>query len=54
MLALGTESDSVMGPQHPGMLSEAADARCSSCTIARTYVWVQLMLRAKVRSERTY
>jgi hypothetical protein len=50
MLALVTESGSVLSPQHLGVLSETAELLLLS---HRAYVWVQRMLRAKVRCERT-
>jgi hypothetical protein len=54
MLAVGTESGSVLGPQHLGMLSEAAERRTLLLLYHRADVRLgQLMLGAKVRSERT-
>lgn len=39
--------------QHPGMLGiAAARHKLPLCSTARTYVWVQFMLGAQVRSQR--
>jgi hypothetical protein len=49
MLALGTKS----GSEIRLFTKQLSDARCAPCTIARAYVWVQLVLGMKVCSERT-